>query len=129
VAVTALLFAIVTVLVGVVALGDVMGNGGAGLRRLAVAHVGLAATGVILLLVAVVGESRGIAWASLVALLVAAAVGLTTFALTRPPAPAEAGATSKRRVPLPVVIAHGAAALVTIGTVLAVAAGNGLVRH
>lgn len=127
-AVSALLFAIVTVLVGVVALGDVvMGDAGAGLKRLAVAHVGLAATGVILLLVAVVGVSRGTAWASLIALLVAAAMGLTTLALTRRQAPA--GATPKRGVALPVVIAHGAAALVTIGTVLAAAAGNGLVRH
>jgi hypothetical protein len=130
VAVTALLFAIVTVLVGVVALGDVvMGDAGAGLKRLAVAHVGLAATGVILLVVAVVGVSRGPAWASLVALSAAAALGLTTLALTRRPAPAGEGAIPKRHVALPVVIAHGAAALITIGTLLAAVAGNGLVRH
>jgi hypothetical protein len=129
-AVMAVLFAIVTVLVGVVALGDVvMSDAGPGLKRLAITHVGVAATGVVLLLVAVVGVSRGQAWASLVVLLVAGVIGLTTLALTRRPRAPGSDSHPKAKVPLPVVIVHGAAALVTIATVLAAAAGSGLVRH
>ncbi len=129
-AVMAVLFAIITVLAGVVALGDVvMSDAGTGLKRLAIAHVGVAATGVVLLLVAVVGVSRGQAWASLVVLLVAAVIGLTTLALTRRPHTAVPDSDPKPRVPMPVVVVHGAAALVTMATVLAAAAGSGLIRH
>lgn len=129
-AVMAVLFAIVTVLVGVVALGDVvMSDAGSGLKRLAIAHVGVAAAGVVLLLVAVVGVNRGPAWASLVVLLVAGVIGLTTLALTRRPRPGASDLDPKLKVPLPVVIVHGAAAFATIATVLAAAAGSGLVRH
>ena len=129
-AVTALLFAIITVLVGVVALGDVVtGDSQLGLKRLAVIHVGFALAGVVLLLVAVVGVSRGPAWASLIALLIAAALGLTTLALTRRRNRLVAAAGPAPRVPLPVVIAHGAAAVITIVSVLAAAVGSGLTRH
>jgi hypothetical protein len=129
-AVTALLFAIITVLVGVVALGDVVtGDSRSGLKRLAVIHVGCALAGVVLLLVAVVGVSRGPAWASLIALLIAAGLGLTTLALIRRRSRAVAAAGPAPRVPLPVVIAHGAAAAITIVSVLAAAVGGGLTRH
>jgi len=129
-AVMAVLFAIITVLAGVVALGDVvMSDAGSGLKRLAIAHVGVAATGVVLLLVAVVGVSRGQAWASLVVLLVAGVIGLTTLALSRRPRTAVPDSDPKPKVPFPVVIVHGAAALVTMATVLAAAAGSGLIRH
>ena len=140
-AVTAVLFAIITVLAGVVALGDVVMSGaGAGLKRLAVVHVSLAAAGVILLLVAVVSLSRGPAWASFIALLVAGALGLTTLTLTRRtprggaemPEPATVGEPSvppSRAVPMPVVIAHGVAAVITILAVFFAAAGSSLTRR
>src|SRR5580700_9367747 len=84
--VTAVLFAVVTVLAGVVALGDVvMSDAGTGAKRVAVAHVSLAGIGIILLLVAVVGVNRGPAWASFTALFVAGLLGLTTLVLTRRP--------------------------------------------
>jgi hypothetical protein len=129
-AVTAVLFAIVTVLVGVVALGDVVtSQAGSGLRRLAIAHVAFALTGVVFLLVAVVGVSRGPAWVSLIVLLLAGFLGLTTLAFTRRPSRLSPDAVPKARVALPVVIVHGAAAVITLLTVLAAAAGSGLVRH
>jgi hypothetical protein len=127
---TAFLFAIITVLAGVVALGDVvMSDAGTGAKRLAVAHVTLAAIGIILLLVAVVGASRTPAWASFTALLVAGGLGLTTLVLTRRPRRRPAVEPSSQGVPLPVVIVHGAAAIITIATVLAAAAGSGLARR
>jgi hypothetical protein len=130
VVVTAVLFAIVTVLAGVVALGDVvMNDAGTGAKRVAVAHVTSAAIGIILLLVAVVGVSRGPAWASFTALLVAGGLGLTTLVLTRRPRRRTADEPSSHGVPLPVVVVHGAAAVITIVSVLAAAAGTGLVRR
>ena len=100
--VTAVLFAIVTVLAGVVALGDVvMSDAGVGAKRLAVAHVSLASVGIILLLVAVVAVNRGPAWASFTALLVAGALGLTTLILTRSAAISDRGAVRPKAAEAP----------------------------
>jgi hypothetical protein len=128
--VTAVLFAIVTVLAGVVALGDVvMSDAGVGAKRLAVAHVSLASVGIILLLVAVVAVNRGPAWASFTALLVAGGLGLTTLILTRRPRRRAVDDPPSGGVPLPVIVIPGAAAVITIVSVLVAAAGTGLVRH
>ncbi len=128
--VTAVLFAIVTVLAGVVVLGDVvMSDAGTGAKRAAVAHVTFAAIGIILLLVAVVAVNRGPAWASFTALVVAGALGATTLVMTRGPRRRNPDDASTHGVAFPVVVIHGAAAFVTIVAVLAAAAGSGLARR
>jgi hypothetical protein len=126
--VAAVLFSIVTVLVGMVALGDVvMGDAASGLKRLAGAHVGFALTGVILLLVALVDVSRATAWASLGALLVTGTIGLSILAWTRRPG-RTVDAAAAGTVPMPVVIIHGAAAFLTVVSVLVTAASRGVLR-
>ncbi len=126
--VAAILFAIITVLVGVFVLGDLVGEAGSGVKRLAASHVGIALTGVILLLVALVDASRGTAWVSFAALVVAGSVGLMTLTLNRPPG--DTGTTRKEQghLPLPVVVIHGAAALLTLLLVLAAISTVGAVR-
>lgn len=84
-AVPAVLFAIVTVLVGGVALGDVMGDTGPGQKRLAATHVVIAATGVAVLLVALVDASRATVWMAFAALVLAGGLGLATLSANRRP--------------------------------------------
>lgn len=126
----AVLFAILTVLVGVFVLGDVVGPPGAGVKRLAATHVGVALAGVALLLVALVNASRGTAWISFAALVAAAAVGLATLTVNRAPGEDITPEVRKQQghLPVPVVVVHGAAALFTLVLVLAAAASSGAIR-
>src|SRR5580700_9291412 len=111
-AVPAVLFAIITVLVGVIVLGDVVGEAGSRLKKLAATHVVIAATGVTVLLVALVDASRGTVWLSFLALVVAGVIGLATLTLNRRPDRDLAQVPQgQAHLPLPVVVIHGAAAL------------------
>jgi hypothetical protein len=127
-AVAAVLVAIVTVLVGVVVLGDVVGPPGSGIKRLAFTHVGVALVGVTLLLVALVDASRGMTWISLAALVLAGGIGGATLTVNRPPgrdgAATAAQRTEEGHLPLTVVVIHGAAAILTVVLVLAAAAAG-----
>jgi hypothetical protein len=129
VAVAAVLFAIITVFVGVIVLGDVVGLPGSGLKRLAATHVGVATTGVILLLIALVNANRGTAWISFGALLLAGTIGVLTLTLNRPPQTEESASRKEQgHLPLPVVVIHGALAVLTLLLVLATASSAGLMR-
>ena len=127
-AVPAVLFAIITVLAGVIVLGDVIGEPGSGIKKLAATHVVVAVTGVVLLLVALVDASRGTIWVSLLALLLAGAIGAVT--LTRNRRPARDRATvpeGQAHLPVPVVVVHGAAAVLTLLLVLLTASSHGAI--
>jgi hypothetical protein len=127
----AVLVAIITVLFGTVALGDVATPSASGDVKMRVAgHLLLAGTGLVLLLVAVVAASGRLAWVSLIVLLGAASLGLATLvraarradeaaATTDPDRPAPAGA------PRTVVVLHGGAAGLTILLVLLAAVRMG----
>jgi hypothetical protein len=128
----AVIFSILTVLFGTVALGEVATPASTGgVRALVAGHLLLALCGFVLLLVAVVGASQGVAWGSFVVLVGAAVLGVSTLlrsSRTRgggdgaDPAPdAEAGSASS--VAVPVIVLHGAAALITITLVWLTAIG------
>jgi hypothetical protein len=128
-AVPAVLFAIITVLVGVIVLGDVVGEAGSRLKKLAATHVVVAATGVTVLLIALVDASRATVWVSFLALLVAGAIGLATLTLNRRPDrdPAQVP-EGQAHLPLPVVVIHGAAAGLTLLLVLLTAGSRGVLH-
>jgi hypothetical protein len=128
-AVPAVLFAIITVLVGVIVLGDVVGEAGSRLKKLAATHVVIAATGVTVLLVALVDASRGTVWVSFLALVVAGVIGLATLTLNRRPDrdPAQVP-EGQAHLPLPVVVIHGAAAVLTLLLVLLTASSRGVLH-
>jgi hypothetical protein len=128
-AVPAVLFAIVTVLVGVIVLGDVVGEAGSRLKKLAATHVVVAAAGVTVLLIALVDASRVTLWVSFLALLVAGFIGLATLTWNRRPDrdPAQVP-EGQAHLPLPVVVIHGAAAGLTLLLVLLTAGSRGVLH-
>lgn len=128
--VAAFLVAIVTVLVGVVVLGDIVGPPGSGIKRLAFGHAGVALAGVTVLLVALVEASRAMTWVGLAALVLAGGIGVATLTINRPPGPDGAATAAQRteegHLPLTVVVIHGAAAILTVVLVLAAAASGSI---
>jgi hypothetical protein len=112
----AVLFSIVTILMGTVAVGDVATPSITPRTKVLVAgHLLLAGSGAVLLVVALLSVRRGTAWVSVAVLVAAATFGvavLTRARLARRPADSEDGA--ERPVWLPVVVAHGGAALLTV---------------
>jgi hypothetical protein len=121
----ATILAILTVLVGMAALAHVSTpHASRPLRRLIAGHLSLAFAGVVLLLVAVVGASGGIAWASFAVLMCTGLVGLGVLLRARREAPGvgsmlESGQLLEEGrvdspVPVPVVVLHGAAAILTL---------------
>jgi hypothetical protein len=128
-AVPAVLFAIITVLVGVIVLGDVIGEKGSGLKKLAATHVVVASTGVIVLLIALVDASRGAVWVSFLALFLAGAIGVATLSLNRRPDRDPATVPEgQSHLPVPVVVIHGAAAGLTLLLVLLTASSAGVIH-
>ena len=127
----AVIFAIVTVLFGTVALGEVATpSATSSVRVLVGGHLLLAASGLVLLLVAVVAVSQGVAWASFAVLIGAAALGVSTLVGAGRSHPAALAAQeedqpAKPAVPVVVVVVHGAAAALTIVLVLLAAIGVG----
>jgi hypothetical protein len=126
----AVVVSIVAVLLGMVALGYVATPGASStVRTLVAGHLGLAFVGIVLLLVAVVAISGGLAWASFAVLVGAAALGLSLLVHARPSRQADphgndgASERDKGPVPWPIVILHGTAAATTILLVLLMAVG------
>lgn len=114
----AVVVSMVTVLVGMVALGSVATTSASpAVRRLVAGHLTLALGGIVSLLVAVVASSSGIAWVSFAVFVGTGLLGLSLLLRARAPA------VGPGPVPLPVVVLHGAAALVTILLVLLTAVG------
>lgn len=116
----AVILAMVTVLVGMVALGALATpSGPSPLRSLVTGHLVCAFTGVVVLLIAVVGASRGLALLSFGVLFGTGVLGLSVLLRARhtepaPPGPDEDPDRKVGPVPLPVVVLHGAAAVGTI---------------
>jgi hypothetical protein len=124
--------AIVAVLLGMVALGYVATPGASSsVRTLVAGHLGFAFVGIVLLLVAVVAVSGGLAWASFGVLVGTAVLGITLLVRASPSWQADPdgkdGAPKRDLgpVPWPVVVLHGTAAATTVLLVLLVAVGVG----
>lgn len=91
-------------------------------------HMLLAATGLVLWIVYLADDKKGIAWAAFVVLLVVASLGFGMFALwlqrrgSTPRAPAMAGGAeavpAEQHFPVPIVAAHGLLAATTLVLVL-----------
>ncbi len=115
--IAAVVFGLVTVLVGTTVLADFSGPSmPRALRPMVSAHVGAALIGVGILAVAVVGSSSPIAWVSLAVLALAATLGVALFKRAGRPEPGTVG-VSKRLL----VIHGGAAALTGLFALLAAA--------
>jgi hypothetical protein len=126
----AVFLSMLTVLVGMAALSHVVTDRApSSLRTLVVGHVSFAFGGILLLLVAVVGASSGIAWTSFGVLVATGLLGATVLLRAprvHPAAPAGADkdvVPDVGPVPVAVVVLHGAAAVGTILLVLLTAAG------
>lgn len=118
-AVAAVILAFVTMLIGVMALGDLVeDDAGRPVQRVAVIHATVASLAVITLLVAFVTTDRAVAWVSAGAMVVAGAIGLWLFR-----------STGTRAVSTPILAAHGAAAFATIVSVAVAAAAAGVFQH
>jgi hypothetical protein len=91
-------------------------------------HMLLAATGLVLWIVYLAADKKGIAWAAFVVLLVVASLGFGMFALwlqrrqTTPAPPAMAGGAegvpAEQHFPVPIVALHGVLAATTLVLVL-----------
>lgn len=99
-------------------------------------HMLLAAVGLILWIIYVAADSKGIAWAAFVLLLIVAALGFGMFALWLQRrsaggtsggalAPAEGAEPAEQHFPVVIVGAHGALAATTLVLVLLAALGVG----
>jgi hypothetical protein len=99
-------------------------------------HMLIAATGLILWIIYVAADSKGIAWAAFVLLLIVAALGFGMFALwlqrrqaRRPesgaPVSAEGETPAEQHFPVAIVGAHGLLAATTLVLVLLAALGVG----
>jgi hypothetical protein len=105
--------------------------------KLILTHMGLAATGLVLWIVYVATDSKGIAWVAFVLLLVVASLGFGMLALWvqrrqqlvpagGPPVPGGEGAMpAEQHFPVALVGAHGLVAATTLVLVLLAAAGVG----
>jgi hypothetical protein len=100
--VAAVVFVLVTVLVGTVVLADL--GAGAGGGRLIGGHVALALAGALVLCAGAFAGSVPIEWGSLALLVAAVAAGVALYRRTRPAAGVSTG----------VLIAHGAGAGLTV---------------
>ena len=106
--IAAVLFALLTVLVGTTALADFSGPSmPRSLRPVVSTHVAVALIGAGVLAVAVVGSSSSIAWVSLAVLALAASLGVALFKRAARLEPGTA------RVSRRVLVLHGAAAALT----------------
>jgi hypothetical protein len=128
-AVAALITWLVTAAGGFVMLGRWISGGGhrpgAGGRLspgLVFGHFALAAIGLVLWIVYVAVDSEALAWIAFVLLLPVALLGFTMLLRWLP---ARRGGGVESRLPLPVVVGHGAFAVVTVVLVLASALGLG----
>jgi hypothetical protein len=92
-------------------------------------HMLLAATGLVLWIIYIAADSKGIAWAAFVLLLIVASLGFGMFALwlqrrqaarggTATLAPAEGEEPAEQHFPLPLVGLHGLLAATTLVLVL-----------
>ena len=116
----AVILAMFTVLVGMLALGALATpSGPSTLRSLVTGHLVCAFSGIVLLLIAVVGASRNLALASFGVLFGTGLLGLSVLLRSRttprpPPGPEEDPDRNVGTVPGAVVVLHGAAAVLTI---------------
>lgn len=85
-------------------------------------HFVLAVVGLVLWIVYLAADNNTLAWAAFVALLPVALLGFTMFARW---IPARRARTAESRFPVPVVVAHGLFAAVTLVLVLLAALGIG----
>jgi hypothetical protein len=112
----AVLFSIVRILMGTVALGDIAtASVTSRTKALVAGHLVLAGSGAVLLVVALLSLSRRTAWLSVAVLVAAATFGialLSSVRLGHRTGEPEDGA--ERPVWLRVVVAHGGAALLTV---------------
>jgi len=127
-AVAALITWLVTAAGGFVMLGRWISGGGhrPGGGRLSpglvFGHFALAAVGLVLWIAYVVVDSAALAWIAFVLLLPVALLGFTMLVRWLP---ARRGGGVESRLPVPVVVGHGAFAVVTVVLVLASALGLG----
>ena len=129
----AVILAMLTVLVGMVALGALATpSGPSALRSLVTGHLVCAFSGIVLLLVAVVGASRNLALASVGVLFATGLLGLSVLLRSRttlrpPPGPDSVPDRKEGTVPVAVAVLHGAAAVLTI--LVAFLAAVGMARR
>lgn len=126
-AVAALITWLLTAVGGFVMLGIWISRGGPRQPRtthlpppLIFGHFGLAAAGLVIWVIYLLADSAALAWTSFVLLLPVAVLGFVMLARWRSGRGAEA---PEQSFPVPVVIAHGAFAVVTVVLVLLTAVG------
>lgn len=114
--VAALILLIVTVLAGTALLAEVavVLTASRPVMVLVSTHVLLATAAVVLWILALIGDTAGLAWGTFVALLAVVALGATALVRTLRPGVAPQGT----KLPRGVMIVHGAAAAVTVVLVL-----------
>ena len=130
--IAALIAWIITALGGFVLLGRWLQAGGPrpGASRLPApavfGHFLLAAAGLVVWIVYVVTDTDALAWVAVVLLVLIALLGFTLFTRWLPVQRDAAGpAGADRRLPAPVVAAHGVLAVATVALVLLTALGVG----
>jgi hypothetical protein len=86
-------------------------------------HFALAATGLVLWIVYVAGDSSTVAWIAFALLLVVAVIGFTMLGIWLSQRQRREAAAAEQRFPVPIVGLHGVLAATTLVLVFLVAAG------